>query len=102
MLIYWAKTHHNKRETSLGAMKEVSIVVNTEMSDCMFTLCHQNVVQNHNSMIANKSFENVVKLKYLGKIVTNQDYVLKEIKSRLNLENACCHSVQNLLSSRPL
>ena len=29
---------------------------------------------------------------------TNQTYIHKEFKSRLNSENACQHSVQNLLS----
>jgi hypothetical protein len=31
--------------------------------------------------------------------VTNQDYIHEEIKSKLNLETACYHSVQNFLSS---
>jgi hypothetical protein len=39
---------------------------------------------------------------YLGTIVTNQDLVQDEIKSRLNSGNACYHLVQNLLSSRVL
>jgi hypothetical protein len=35
-------------------------------------------------------------------IVTNQIWIQKEIKRTLNSGNACCHSVQNLLSSRLL
>jgi hypothetical protein len=38
-------------------------------------------------------FENV-KFKYLG----NQNLIHKKIKSRVNSDNACFHSVQNLLS----
>jgi hypothetical protein len=34
--------------------------------------------------------------------LTHQNYVQEEIKSRLNLGNACYHSVQSLLSSRLL
>jgi hypothetical protein len=37
--------------------------------------------------------------KYFGKTLTNQNSIHEEIKSRLKSENACHHSVQNLLSS---
>ena len=40
--------------------------------------------------------------KYLGTTLTNQNSIAEEIKSRLRSENACYHSVQNLLSSRLL
>jgi hypothetical protein len=40
--------------------------------------------------------------KYLGTTVTNQNLIQEEIKRRLNSDNACYHSVQNLLSSRLL
>ena len=35
----------------------------------------------------------------MGTNLTNQNSIQEEIKSRLMSENACCHSVQNLLSS---
>jgi hypothetical protein len=34
--------------------------------------------------------------------VTNQNFVQEEIKRRLNSGNACCRSVQNILSSQLL
>ena len=37
--------------------------------------------------------------KYLRTNLTNQNSIQEEIKSRLKSGNACCHSVQNLLSS---
>ena len=37
--------------------------------------------------------------KYLGTTLTNQNSIQEEIKSRLKSENACYHSVQNLLPS---
>jgi hypothetical protein len=63
---------------------------------------HQNVGQNRDIKIANKSFENVSQFIYLGTTVANQNLMQEEIKRRLNSGNACYHSVQSLLSSRLL
>ena len=52
--------------------------------------------------IGKSTFERVDEVKYLGTILTNQNSIAEEIKSRLRSGNACCHSVQNLLSSRLL
>jgi len=41
----------------------------------------------------------VENFKYFGTTLTNQNSIQEEIKSRLKSENACCHSVQNILSS---
>jgi hypothetical protein len=63
---------------------------------------HQNSGQNQNIRITNESFEKVVKFKYLGTTLTDQNDndIHDEIKSRLNSGNACYYSVQNRLSSR--
>ena len=45
------------------------------------------------------SFERVEQFRYLGTTVPHQISVQEEIKSRLKSGNACCHSVQNILSS---
>jgi hypothetical protein len=60
---------------------------------------HQNAGQNHHSLIADKSFQNVTKFKYLETAVTKPNCINEKTKSRLNSGNACYHSVQNLLSS---
>jgi hypothetical protein len=67
----------------------------------MLLSCHQNAGRNRDIKTANRSFENVSQFKYLGTTVTNQNSILGEIK-RLNSDNACYHSVQNLLFSHLL
>jgi hypothetical protein len=49
----------------------------------MLMSCHQNAGQNRNITIANRSFDNVTELKYLGMKVRNQNLIHEEVKSRL-------------------
>jgi hypothetical protein len=65
----------------------------------MLTSRDQDAGRSHGIKIENSSFESVEKFKYLGKTLTNDNYIQEEIKSRLKSGNACYHSVQNLLSS---
>jgi hypothetical protein len=89
-------------ETLIDASKEVGLEINVEKTKYMLLSCQQNVGQNRDMEIANRSFENVSQFKYLGTTVTNQNLIQEEIKRILNSGNACYHSVQNLLSSRLL
>jgi hypothetical protein len=41
----------------------------------------------------------VAKFKYLEKAETNLNLIHEELKSSLDLDNACCHTVQNILPS---
>jgi len=59
----------------------------------------QNAGRSYNIKTYNSSFERAEEFKYLGTILTNQNSVHEEIKSRLNSGNVCYYSVQNLLSS---
>jgi hypothetical protein len=61
-----------------------------------------NAGRDNSVKIDNSSIERVEEFKYLGKMLTDQNSIQEEIKSRLELGNACYHSVQNPLSSRLL
>jgi hypothetical protein len=81
---------------------KVGLEINVEKTKYMLLSRHQNVGQNWDIKIANRSFENVSQFKDLGMTVTNQNLIQEEIERRLNSGNACYHSVQTLLSSRLL
>jgi hypothetical protein len=83
-------------ETLLEASRDAGLEINAEKTYYMIMSHHPNSGLNQNIMVANESFENVVKFRYLE---TNQNDIHDEIRSRLNLGNSCYYSVQNLLSS---
>jgi hypothetical protein len=89
-------------ETLTDSSKEVGLKVNAQKTKYMLLSRHQNAGQNHDIKTVNRSCENRAQFKYLGMTVTNQNLIQEKIKRRLNSGNACYHSVQNLLSSRPL
>jgi hypothetical protein len=71
--------------------------VNPEKTKYLLMSRYQKAEQRHSIKIANRSFEDVAKFKYLGTILTDQNCMHKEIKSRLNSGNACYHLVWSLL-----
>jgi len=73
--------------------------VNADKTKYMVMSGDQNAGRSHNIKTDNRSFERVEEFKYLGTILTNQNSIHGEIKSRLKAGNACYHSVQKLLSS---
>jgi hypothetical protein len=80
-------------KTLLEASRDIGLEINAENTKYMIMSRHPNSGQNQNIRIANESFENVVEFKYLRTTLTNQNDIHDEIKSRLNSENVCYHSV---------
>jgi hypothetical protein len=93
-------TINENRKTLLEARRDVGLKINAQKTKYMIMSRHLNSGQNQNIRIANESFEKVTKFRYLGTTLTNQNDIHDEIKSRLNMGNACYYSVQNHLSSR--
>jgi hypothetical protein len=58
---------------------------------------HQSEGQNHDIKMGNRCLENVAQFRYLGATISNPNLIQEEIKRRLNSDNVCYHSVQNLL-----
>jgi hypothetical protein len=61
-------------ETLIDASKEVGLEINVEETKYMLLSRQQNVGQNRDMKIANRSFENVSQFKYLGTTVTNKKF----------------------------
>jgi hypothetical protein len=92
-------TTKKNTETIIGPRKKFGPEESTVKTKHVLMSHHQNVGQNRDIKIANKSSENVAQFRYLGITVTNRNLIHEEIKRRLNSGNTCYHSVQNLLSS---
>jgi hypothetical protein len=86
---YHINTINDNTEIPLEASRDVGIETNAQKTKFTIMPSHLNSGQNQNIRIANESFENVAKFKYLGTILTNQNDIHDEIKSRFNSGNAC-------------
>ena len=96
--ILGGSVHTVKRNTEAFVVdsKEIGLEVNADKTKYMIMSRDQNAGRSHNIKIDNSSFECVGELKYLAKILTNQNSIQEEIKRRLESRNACFNSAQNL------
>ena len=92
-------TVEKNTETLVVASKENGLEVNASKIKYTVMSRDQDVGRIYNIKIDNISFEKAYEFKYLGIILTNQNSIQEEIKSRMKQGNACCHSVQNLSSN---
>jgi hypothetical protein len=83
-------------ETLIYASKEIGLEINVEKTKYMLLSRHQNVGQNQDIKIANRSFENV-SVQIFGNGSNKSKFVSGEIRRRLNSDNSCYNSVQHLL-----
>jgi hypothetical protein len=72
-------------EVLLVANKEIGLEVNAEKTKYTVMSRDQTAGRSHSMKIKNSSFERVEWLKYMGRILTNQNSIQEEIKSRLKL-----------------
>ena len=79
--------------------KENGLEVNANKNKCMAISRDQDTRRSHSIKTDDSSFDMVEEFIYLGTTITNEISIQEEIKSRLKSGNACCHLVQNLLSS---
>ncbi len=100
MLIYWGSVHSIKEnaETLIVVSNEIGREVNAVKTKYMFMSGDQNAGWSHSIKI-DISFERLEEIQYVGTILTNQNSIQEEIKSRSKSWNACYYSVQNLLFS---
>ena len=90
-------TVKEEAEALIVASKQFGLEVNADKTKYMAMSRDQNAGQCHCMKTDNISFERVEGFKHLETTLTYQN-IQEEIKSRLKSGNACCHSVQNLLS----
>jgi histidinol-phosphate/aromatic aminotransferase/cobyric acid decarboxylase-like protein len=65
-------TINKNTEALLDTSKEVGLEVNPEKTKYILMSCSQKVGQKHSIKIVNRSFEDVVKFKYLGTTLTSK------------------------------
>jgi hypothetical protein len=87
-------------ETLIDASKEVGLEINVEKTKYMLLSRYQNIGQNQDIKITNRSFEILAQFRYYGTRVTYRNLIKEKIKRRLNSGNACYHSAQNLATFR--
>jgi hypothetical protein len=92
-------TVKENREMLVVASKETGLEVNAYKAKYMVMSRDQNARQSYSMKSDYSFFERLEEFKYLEIILTHQNFIQEEFKSRLKSGNACYHLVQNLLSS---
>jgi hypothetical protein len=86
-----AHTVKENAEALVVVSKETELEVNADETKYMVMSRDQNAGCGYDIKTDNSSIERVEAFKYLGTILTNQNSIQEEIKSRMRSRNACYH-----------
>ena len=79
-------SYERNADVLLNACKDIGLVVNRGKTKYMEIGRHRGVIANAHIKIDSNSYEKVKTFKYLGPLLTNQNYIQEEIKCRLKTE----------------
>jgi hypothetical protein len=99
-LIILGGSAHTVKENAgalVVANKETGLEVNADKTKYMIMSRDHKTGRSYRMRIDNSSIERLEEFKYLRTMLTNKNSIREEIKSRLNLGNACYYLVHNLL-----
>jgi hypothetical protein len=93
MLICWEEAYilYRKTDVLVVASKETGLEVNAVKTKYMVISRDQNAGRSHNIETDDSSVKRVEEFKYLETIITYQNSIKEEIKSRLKPGNVCCY-----------
>jgi hypothetical protein len=93
------RTIRRNTESLVSGSNENGLEVNADKTKYMGISRDMTAGRSDDIKIDISSVERVEQFKYLGKTLKHENSIQEEIKNRFKSRNACCHSVQNLLSS---
>ena len=73
----------------LNACKDIGLALNTAKTKYMEIGRHRGMTANAHICIGINSYEKVKTFKYLGSLLTNQNYIQEEIKRTIKAGNSC-------------
>ena len=81
----------------LNAFKDIGLAVNTGKIKSIKVGRNRGVIANAHIKIGSNSYEKVKTFKYLGSLLTNQNFIQEEMTCRLKARNSCYYSIQTLV-----
>ena len=78
----------------INSCEDISLSINTGKTKYMEMGRHRGMISNANIKISSHSYEIGKTFKYLGSLLTNQNSIQDEVKSRHNTGNSCYYSVR--------